>query len=182
MKKSHLRLAVDIGGTFTYTPRSVNKLVVAGRFRDRSFRVEGSFRLIAQGANDPRVKQAESEQIVALFTAFEDWASLPGPATVAGREVLFEGVEDRDEVREKFEGMDPHQTIRRNFLHCVRTRELPFRDIAVAHRTATHCHLGNLAYWLKRPLRWDPVKEEIIGDPEASRWMDRSYREPWPLG
>ena len=68
-----------------------------------------------------------------------------------------------------------------DFLHCVRTRENPFRDIEIAHRTATHCHLGNIAYWLKRPLKWDPVKEEIIGDPEASRWLDRPMREPWNL-
>ncbi|MBC8373645.1 MAG: hypothetical protein H8E53_08635 [Planctomycetes bacterium] len=68
-----------------------------------------------------------------------------------------------------------------DFLHCVRTREKPFRDIEVAHRTATFCHLGNIAYWLKRPLKWDPDKEEIIGDAEASRWLDREAREPWGL-
>lgn len=68
-----------------------------------------------------------------------------------------------------------------DFLHCVRTRERPFRDIAIAHRTASHCHLGNIAYWLTRPLKWDPVKEEIIGDPEATRWLDRPMREPWGL-
>jgi len=68
-----------------------------------------------------------------------------------------------------------------DFLHCVRTRQRPFRDIEIAHRTATHCHLGNIAYWLKRRLKWDPVKEEIIGDPEAARWLDRPKREPWTL-
>lgn len=68
-----------------------------------------------------------------------------------------------------------------DFLHCVRTRERPFRDIEIAHRTATHCHLGNIAYWLNRRLKWDPEKEEIIGDPEASRWLDRAMREPWNL-
>ncbi|MCZ6796228.1 MAG: Gfo/Idh/MocA family oxidoreductase [Planctomycetota bacterium] len=68
-----------------------------------------------------------------------------------------------------------------DFLHCVRTRERPFRDIEVAHRTATHCHLGNIAYWLGRPLKWDPEKERIIGDPQASRWLDRPLREPWVL-
>ena len=68
-----------------------------------------------------------------------------------------------------------------DFVHCVRTRERPFRDIEIAHRTATLCHLGNIAYWLKRPLKWDPVKEEIIGDPEAARWLDREAREPWGL-
>jgi len=68
-----------------------------------------------------------------------------------------------------------------DFVHCVKTRERPFRDIEIAHRTATHCHLGNIAYWLKRPLKWDPDKEEIIGDPEAARWLDRPKREPWSL-
>lgn len=68
-----------------------------------------------------------------------------------------------------------------DFLHCVKTRERPFRDIEIAHRTATHCHLGNIAYWLNRPLRWDPDKEEIIGDPEASRWLDRPKRAPWAI-
>jgi hypothetical protein len=68
-----------------------------------------------------------------------------------------------------------------DFLHCVRSRERPFRDIEIAHRTASHCHLGNIAYWLKRRLKWDPVKEEIIGDPGASRWLDRPMREPWVL-
>ncbi|MDP2898808.1 MAG: Gfo/Idh/MocA family oxidoreductase [bacterium] len=68
-----------------------------------------------------------------------------------------------------------------DFIHCVRTRQRPFRDIELAHRTATVCHLGNIAYWLNRSLKWDPVKEEIIGDPEASRWLDRPKREPWRL-
>ncbi len=68
-----------------------------------------------------------------------------------------------------------------DFLHCVKTRERPFRDIEVAHRTASHCHLGNIAYWLDRELKWNPEKEELIKDPMASRWLDRTMREPWSL-
>ncbi|HEY3324431.1 MAG TPA: Gfo/Idh/MocA family oxidoreductase [Planctomycetota bacterium] len=68
-----------------------------------------------------------------------------------------------------------------DFLHCVRTRERPFRDIGIAARTLTVCHLGNIAYWLKRNLKWDPIKEEIVGDAEASRWLDRPKRAPWTL-
>ncbi len=68
-----------------------------------------------------------------------------------------------------------------DFLHCVRTRQRPFRHVEVAHRTVSHCHLGNIAIWLNRPLRWDPVKEEIVGDPEASRWLERPSRAPWHL-
>ena len=68
-----------------------------------------------------------------------------------------------------------------DFLACVRTRERPFRDIEIAHRTVTVCHLGNIAYGLGRPLKWDPAKEDFIGDDEASRWLDRPKREPWRL-
>ncbi|HUT34421.1 MAG TPA: Gfo/Idh/MocA family oxidoreductase [Planctomycetota bacterium] len=68
-----------------------------------------------------------------------------------------------------------------DFLHCVVTRERPFRDIEFAHRGVSVCHLGNLAYWLGRPLKWDPVKEDFVGDPDASRWVDRPKREPWTL-
>jgi hypothetical protein len=68
-----------------------------------------------------------------------------------------------------------------DFLHCVRSRQKPFRDMEIAHRACTVCHLGNLAYWLGRPLKWDPLKEEILGDPEASRWLDRPKREPWTV-
>jgi predicted dehydrogenase len=68
-----------------------------------------------------------------------------------------------------------------DFLYCVKTRQRPFRDIAVAHRTVTVCHLGNIAYWLNRPIKWDPVKEEIIGDFEASQWLSRPKRAPWHL-
>jgi len=68
-----------------------------------------------------------------------------------------------------------------DFLTCVRTRQRPFRDIEVAHRTVTVCHLGNIAYALGRPLKWDHVKEEFIGDDDANRWLDRPKREPWRL-
>jgi hypothetical protein len=74
-----------------------------------------------------------------------------------------------------------HGDIFGDFLHCVRTRQTPFRDIEIAHRTTTVCHLGNIASWLKRPLRWNPEKEEIVGDTEASRWLDRPKRAPWAI-
>ena len=74
-----------------------------------------------------------------------------------------------------------HGGIFGDFLHCVRTRELPFRDIEVAHRTATVCHLINISYWLNRPLKWDAEQEVIVGDAEANRWLDRAKREPWAL-
>ena len=66
-----------------------------------------------------------------------------------------------------------------DFVYCVKTRQQPFRNIEVAHRAATVCHLGNLVYWFRRPIQWDPVNETIIGDPEAAKWLDRPKRSPW---
>lgn len=68
-----------------------------------------------------------------------------------------------------------------DFLHCVRTREKPFRDVEIAHRTATVCHLGNIAYSLNRPLKWDSVREKFKDDFEANCWLDRPRRDPWTL-
>jgi len=68
-----------------------------------------------------------------------------------------------------------------DFLHCVQTRERPFRDIELAHRTVATCHLANIAFWMGRSFKFDPVKEEIIGDDEANRWIDRPKRAPWTL-
>jgi len=68
-----------------------------------------------------------------------------------------------------------------DFIYSVKNRVKAFRDIEIAHRACTVCHLGNLAYWLKRPLRWDPQKEVFLGDDEANRWLDRPKREPWTL-
>ena len=68
-----------------------------------------------------------------------------------------------------------------NFVQCIRTRRRPVADIATIARSITICHLGNLAYWLRRPLRWDPARERFVNDPLADRWLDRPKREPWRL-
>ncbi|MFN0059803.1 MAG: Gfo/Idh/MocA family protein [Planctomycetota bacterium] len=68
-----------------------------------------------------------------------------------------------------------------DWLKCIRTRKCPICDVEVGCRSVTVCHLGCIAWWLGRPLRWDPKTEEIIDDPYASRWLDRPKRAPWHL-
>jgi len=69
----------------------------------------------------------------------------------------------------------------RNFLDCVKSRQRPNADVEEGHLTAVMCHLGNIATRLGRSLRWDAEKEQIIGDPEANRWLEKEYRRPWQL-
>ena len=54
-----------------------------------------------------------------------------------------------------------------NWLACVKSRRAPNADIEIGHRSATVCHLGNIARWLNRKLHWDPVGERFLGDAEA---------------
>ena len=68
-----------------------------------------------------------------------------------------------------------------NFLECIKTRKNPIADIAIGHRSATVCHLGNIAIRLKRKINWDPVSETIIGDAEAAKWQTKEYRKPYQL-
>ena len=74
-----------------------------------------------------------------------------------------------------------HGGIHGDFIECVKTREKPFRDIELAVNTAVVCHLGVIAYELKRTLKWDAAKQEFPGDEEANRYLDRARREPWQI-
>lgn len=67
----------------------------------------------------------------------------------------------------------------RNFLDCIKTRKTPVSDLQSGHRVVTLCHLANISMRLDRPISWDPKREEIIGDEEASDRLARTYREPW---
>jgi len=68
-----------------------------------------------------------------------------------------------------------------NWLDCIKSRKLPICDVAIGHRTATVCHLGNIAIRTGKKIKWDPAKEQVVGDAEAAKWVDKPYRSPWKL-
>ncbi|MEM9160504.1 MAG: Gfo/Idh/MocA family oxidoreductase [Verrucomicrobiota bacterium] len=70
---------------------------------------------------------------------------------------------------------------RGNWIESVYTRKEPICPATVGHRTATICQLAGIAERLKRPIKWDPVKEEIVGDAKAALWMDRPRRAGYAL-
>ena len=69
-----------------------------------------------------------------------------------------------------------------NLIGCIKSRKTPIADVAIGHRSATVCHLGNIAVRLGRKLTWDPVKEQFVGDSEAAKMVSKEYRKPWTLG
>ena len=64
----------------------------------------------------------------------------------------------------------------RNFLDCIKSRQDPVAPVEIGHRSATVCHLGNIAMQLRRKLRWDPVQESFVDDDQANQMLLRPLR------
>jgi predicted dehydrogenase len=76
----------------------------------------------------------------------------------------------------------------KNFLDCVRSRKVEdlHCDIEVGHRTASACHLGNIALRVGRKIWWDREHEIILTqdgqpDQEANQLLTREYRQGFEL-
>ncbi len=85
-------------------------------------------------------------------------------------------IEARKEPGSSAEQFDLHA---RNFLDCIKTRQLPISDVEQGHRATAACHLANISLRLGRKIHWDAETEEIVGDREASALLVRPYRKPW---
>lgn len=68
-----------------------------------------------------------------------------------------------------------------NWYDCIKSRARPRADVETGHRSATVCHLVNLARWTGRRLRWDPAKETFVGDDQANALLDRPRRQGYEL-
>jgi len=76
-------------------------------------------------------------------------------------------------------GEDTMMMNERDWVECMRSRKRPMVDVEDGHRVAIVCHLANMSMDLKRAIRWDPDKEEVIGDKEAQARCRKPYRAPW---
>jgi predicted dehydrogenase len=66
-----------------------------------------------------------------------------------------------------------------NFLDCVRSRKTPNSDLKTSHYVSTTCHLANISLRTGRKLKWNEAKQEIDGDTDANKMLQRAYRAPW---
>lgn len=117
--------------------------------------------------------------------------------------ILFHGERGRLKMRRNFFEVDPPELLverpdpaivsrwsggghvarphLENWLDCIRTRNTPSAPVEAGHRTATVCHLANLARELNRPLRWDPQSERFVNDEAAEALLDRPRRAGFEL-
>ncbi|MEN6574822.1 MAG: Gfo/Idh/MocA family oxidoreductase [Phycisphaerales bacterium] len=68
-----------------------------------------------------------------------------------------------------------------NFYECVKSRAETIAPVEVAHRSCSACLLGDIAMRTGRKLKWDPAKEQFLGDDAATAMLSRTMRAPWTL-
>lgn len=128
-------------------------------------------------ANGVRVERYDDEALKAMieFTGTKGtvWVSrddylVTDPPELASRPLRAEEIH--------LYASDNHHS---DFFQAIRTRQHPIADVEIGHRSATVGHLNNIAARLARPIRWDPAREEIVGDAVASTMLDRSRRAPY---
>lgn len=66
-----------------------------------------------------------------------------------------------------------------DFIDAIKKRSQPVADVETGHRSATVGNLANIAYTLKRPLKWNPEREKFIHDDEANRLTSRTMKKEW---
>ncbi len=67
----------------------------------------------------------------------------------------------------------------RDFLDCVKTRGQTRANADAACHAHIACHAANVALFLNRKVRYDPVKNEFINDEQANRLRSEALRDPW---
>ena len=124
--------------------------------------------LYQQAGKNPKNKQG------LLFEGDEGWVSIRRGHIDAHPKSLLQTEFGPNEIR-----LPRSSLHERNFLDCVRSRQPAISNIDVAARSDALCHLSLIAIATGRKLKWDPVKEEFVGDDEANRLLSGPMRAPW---
>ncbi len=110
------------------------------------------------------------------FIGDEGWVSVDRSGIHAGPETILTAVIRPDEIH--LRESNSHQG---DFIDSVRLRRQPLSPIECAVRSDTISHLSDIAIRTKRKIKWDPIEEKILNDPQAERYTTRSMRPPWRL-
>ncbi len=69
----------------------------------------------------------------------------------------------------------------RNFIDCIKSRQVTAAPVEIGHRSTSICLLGNIAMRLGRKLHWDPAAERFTDSEEANQMLSKPMRGPWYL-
>lgn len=69
----------------------------------------------------------------------------------------------------------------RNFLDCIKSRDLPAGDVEIGHRSTSFSLLANISLATGLRLEWDAKQERITNNDQANDLLHYEYRKPWRL-
>jgi hypothetical protein len=165
-----------IGMCDVYKPRLEDGLAYMGNTSAKGY---GDFRKLCDNKDIQGVIVATPDHWHALITIL---------ACAAGKDVyvekpmtvfIDEGKWMIQAARHGTGGQDTLAMNERDWLESTRSRKQPVCGLEGGHRVATACNLANMSLRLGRSIRWDPEKEQVIGDKEAAAMCVRPYRAPW---
>jgi predicted dehydrogenase len=89
---------------------------------------------------------------------------------------------DKAEAKEVNLGGEAHKAHARNFLDCVKTRDVPACPPEVGRATAIHVHAANIGARTSEPLLlWDDKNNKFSNSEKANSFITPEYRAPWAL-
>ncbi len=110
------------------------------------------------------------------FHGSEDWVSVRR-GTLHFSDEKMRRIKLKDADTHLYQSKD-HMS---NYIDCIRTRKQALSNVDAAVQSDLISHLSNAAIRLKRTIKWDLKKEQIIGDNEAAKNINRKLRMPWEV-
>jgi len=126
--------------------------------------------LVPEGWN----KDTRIQNFGALFVGEDGWIHV-------GRRGYLEA-HPKEILEKPRTGTDPWHPVsnhHQNWLQCIKTRQHPACDVAIGCQSTIVSHLGCIAHWTGRAIKWDPSTEQFLDDDEANRLRWRAMRGPW---
>jgi hypothetical protein len=83
-------------------------------------------------------------------------------------------------IAKRVRGLDV-TTHARNWFDCIKSGDKPAANSQVMRHSHIACHAAALSWILQRKLKFDPAKEEFVGDDEANGLRSRPARAHWAV-
>ncbi|HKK19260.1 MAG TPA: Gfo/Idh/MocA family oxidoreductase [Opitutales bacterium] len=124
------------------------------------------------GMGEPMMKRGDGT----MFVGTRGWVSVSRGALMASSEELRRQAKDPGPIR-----LPVSRNHRENFVDGVLGREQPVATLDSAIQSDIISHMGDIGIRTGETVKWDPVKQTVVGDSEAVRMMHRPMREPWAI-
>jgi hypothetical protein len=127
---------------------------------------------LAAGMGEPMLQHSDGT----MFVGTKGWISVSRGALKASSEELRRKPKDPGPIRHPVS-----RNHRGNFVDCVLSREQPVTSLESAIHSDIISHMGDIGIRTGETVKWDPVKETVVGSADAVKMMHRPMRAPWAL-